>query len=252
VKACDLPQLEHIKPLNAETGALLVEAVGTPGFARLLLDAARAESDIDEIFGYLVVQGGEPQSLISCSTLLGAEERVSQYLKRFYQHDPAVHELNRIPAGDSFVQRIRDRDIIPYDYRSTCFTTPNFKEKISFGWRGKDYLLVLSFYKINIKDQSAVYNLSSMANLVLALMVNHHATESRDDFIARVERKLTNSFVDLTLRERQVCARTIAGWTASKIAEELGIGAGTVLTYRRRAYQKFGYASSAEFLPKIL
>ena len=54
------------------------------------------------------------------------------------------------------------------------------------------------------------------------------------------------------LPERAVCARTLAGRTAREIGAELGLGVGTVLTYRQRAYQKLGVSRSNELLAAVM
>jgi len=42
------------------------------------------------------------------------------------------------------------------------------------------------------------------------------------------------------------------GRTAREIGEELGIGIGTVLTYRQRAYQKLGMSRASNLLSAIM
>lgn len=243
---------EQIKPLDAEVGAMLVEAAGAPDFSQLLLDAASHISNVDEIFGYLVADGEDPQQIVSASTLPGSRERVSQYLLRFYHHDPAVHELQKIDTASNFVQRIGNDAIIPYDYRELCFREPNFAEKLSFGWRGNGFMIVLSFYRREKRDDTALLELASLANLTLAIMVSRHAPFSPDQFIERLERRIARNFPKLTRRETQVSARTLAGWTSKKTGIDLGIGSGSVLTYRQRAYQKLGFSNATDFLPFVL
>ena len=239
-------------PFNAEAGARLVEAVGTPEFGSALLDIARSISTVDELFGYLVEDDGEPRVIVSCGALPGLETRVAEYVHRFYRHDPAVHEIRRIPVGDSFVQRIGLSSIVQHDYRRLCFDAPGFAEKLSFGWRGEGYLLVLSFYRRETSDDAALQRLASLANMTLAVMVRHHAPIKRENIVQLCERRIRRSYPQLSERETQVCARTLAGWTARRIADELGMTSGTVLTYRRRAYQKLGFTQANDFLPELI
>ena len=56
--------------------------------------------------------------------------------------------------------------------------------------------------------------------------------------IEKIEQRLGSIFYSLTGRERAVCARTMVGMTAEAIALELGISISSVLTYRRRAYER--------------
>ena len=45
-------------------------------------------------------------------------------------------------------------------------------------------------------------------------------------------------FPMLSPRERQVCARTAVGMTSEATALDLGVGIGSVQTYRKRAFQR--------------
>lgn len=248
-----LPRSPYLaQPLDAERGAMLIEAVGNQSFGETLLGIANAVSKVDELFGYIVVDGEEPKPIVSESKLAGASARVAAYMRRFYQHDPAVQEISRIEPGESFVQRISLGNINLHDYKRQCFNDPGFTEKLSFGWRGKGYLLVLSFYHVGDPDDGALAKLAILANLALATMVRHHAPVDGNNVIDVIERRLARSFPELPLRERQVCARSLAGHSARDIGAEFQISPGTVLTYRQRAYGRTGFSSTADFLPFLL
>ena len=70
--------------------------------------------------------------------------------------------------------------------------------------------------------------------------------------VTRLEIQLAQNFPELTPRERAACARTQAGWSAKKMARDLGIRAATVFTYRKRAYQRFGFSSAHDCLDRML
>jgi DNA-binding CsgD family transcriptional regulator len=63
---------------------------------------------------------------------------------------------------------------------------------------------------------------------------------------------LAGAHAVLTGREREVCARTLAGRTAREIGAELGLAVGTVLTYRQRACQKLRVSRSSELLAAVM
>ena len=44
----------------------------------------------------------------------------------------------------------------------------------------------------------------------------------------------------LPRREREVCERLLMGWTYDGVAADLGLSAGTVKTYRDRAFERLG------------
>ena len=55
----------------------------------------------------------------------------------------------------------------------------------------------------------------------------------------------------LTDRERQVLADTLAGYTGKRIAEERGLAESTVGTYRRRGYEKLGVSTKRELMSLV-
>jgi DNA-binding CsgD family transcriptional regulator len=52
----------------------------------------------------------------------------------------------------------------------------------------------------------------------------------------------------LTRRESEVCARILFGYSSCGIALDLGIGKQSVMTYRKRAYQRLGIGTQRELL----
>ena len=55
----------------------------------------------------------------------------------------------------------------------------------------------------------------------------------------------------LSSRERQILVRTLGGATSADVADELGVAATTVRTYRARAYEKLGVAGPEEVLAAL-
>lgn len=247
-----MPRIEKFSPLDAEAGARLVGASDADEFGAALLEIARSIAGVAELFGYIVLDDQEPQVLISKSTLAGVEQRVRHYVDRFYRHDPAVQAIKKIAPGDSFVQRISLSSIVQHDYRKHCFTDPGFAEKLSFGWRSERYLLVVSFYGTDTSDGDALNKLANLASMTLAVLVRQHAPIDRSNAIDVIDARLRRAYPTLSDREAQICALTIIGRSSPKIAAELNLSPGSVLTYRQRAYQKTGVGSAAELIPQIL
>ena len=57
---------------------------------------------------------------------------------------------------------------------------------------------------------------------------------------------------DSTRREREVCERMLKGWTYEGIANDLGISAGTVKTFRDRAFDRLGIHHRNELFALVL
>ena len=96
--------------------------------------------------------------------------------------------------------------------------------------------------------------LAALANVGLTALARQSVTAPDPEarLVERLEARIARAFPVLTLRERQVAARTVAGWTAERTAAALDIRPSSVLTYRQRAYQRLGFSGTADFLPAIL
>jgi DNA-binding CsgD family transcriptional regulator len=80
-------------------------------------------------------------------------------------------------------------------------------------------------------------------------MVEHRSKPlSIDD----IEMRLKAACPILSGRERSVCARTVAGVTAEGIAIDLGIKQSSVLTYRRRAYERLNISTAHQLSAMLL
>ena len=236
--------------LDPELGAALVNAARGPGFATLLLETARRFEPVEEIYAYRTVGALAPEALLSSSVLPNADKRATLYAGQFHKDDPAVLARTSVRAGRGFVQRVRSCEIYRTDYRSLCFERPSFVDKTCFGWRGEAQSLVLTFYRRAGGHDDPEQTLSALAMVALTALVRRK--EIRPDLPTRLEVQLARSYPQLSFRERQVCARTLAGWTAETTAKCLGVSPSTVLTYRQRAYQRLGYSQASDFLETIL
>ncbi|MDY0012496.1 MAG: helix-turn-helix transcriptional regulator [Rhodocyclaceae bacterium] len=96
--------------------------------------------------------------------------------------------------------------------------------------------------------------IGDMANVLLSVAAKHagfginQASRLTSSFssIAEIETELDKLSPELTLRERQVCARILFGLSVHGIALDLGVGEESVATYRKRAYLRLGIGSRHE------
>lgn len=242
--------------LDPRLGDALIEAAGQSRFGALLLETAQRFDRVTEIFGYRLPFAGTPQPLLSCSEHDDAERRAREYVSRFYRNDPALWARRQFASG-GFAEHVNASDIPLRDYRAICFDRPRLADKLCYGWRDGGEEFVLSFYRARGGKLGDFGPLAGLANVALTalLRVGRAAPERTDpapDSVARVEDRLLAHFPALSPRERQICARTLVGLTARLIGQELGLTAGTVLTYRQRAYGKLGISSVNELLPVVM
>lgn len=234
--------------VDPRVGAALIDAAGTPALPNLLLDAAHRIAGVDEIFAYRAVAGDAPDTLLSASRLGDAAARAANYVSGFFRFDPVTRL--RTQEREAFVASVSADELTQARYRSLCFDGPRFAEKLCFGWRDGANCVVLSFYRRDTPGLAGEEGLAPLANIALSIL----AKEGRPPrpLVDRLEHKLTHRLPQLTRREREVAARTIAGWTAEQAATDLGIRPATVLTYRQRAYERLGFRGAHDFLGELL
>lgn len=101
---------------------------------------------------------------------------------------------------------------------------------------------------------AAVDQLRGVARLLMAIAAKHSEMVSRKpnmtpalSSLVEIEACILGQ-ANLTRREAEVCARILYGLSSCGIALDLGIGKESVMTYRKRAYQRLGIASQRELL----
>lgn len=240
--------------VDPEIGSALIEAAGSASVGELLLNAAQNRGTVEEVFAYRVANGGQPQVVASSSELADVAARVSLYTRRFHPFDPAVEARSGISSGSGFAEKVSATQIVRRDYRAACFERPRFADKLCFGWRLPDQWLMLSFYRRRADGAAQTRQLAALANVALTAFA-YQATRRRVDALPlaeRIELRIARAYPQLTRREREVCARSLAGSTAEQIAGELCVSRATVLTYRQRAYQRLEISQSVTLLDKLL
>ncbi|SIR18762.1 DNA-binding transcriptional regulator, CsgD family [Paracoccus thiocyanatus] len=234
---------------DPDAAADLLGARDNQLFATRLLEIANSTAGIEELFAYRV--GDDvPRILASASRLGDVAERARAYARRFHHSDPVAQARRATRPGNGFACRIPAQAISLGAYRSLCFDRPRFAEKICFGWCRADHALVVTFYQRRDAAEPDMAQLGALAQLAMTGLTR--LAQSPAPLLAEVQDRLAQAYPVLTAREREICARTIAGQTARAIGEELALGVSTVLTYRQRAYQKLGISKSNDLLAAIM
>lgn len=239
--------------IDPDRAAVLLDARDLPVFSERLLDAAYSAGGVEELYAYRA-GARAPETLASSSDLDDVAERAAAYARRFHRSDPAVTALKAARPGSGFLCRIPADRIELAAYRDLCFDRPRFSEKLCFGWRFADHSLVVTFYHRGVSGAEIdMAQLGALAQLAITGLTRlTRRPKETPSLVAELETRLAESHPVLSRRERETCARTLAGRTAIEIAAELGLGHGTVLTYRQRAYQKLGLSKSSDLLAAIM
>lgn len=218
-----------------------------------ILKVSRRLAAVDEVFAFVLHGGSAPKALGSASILNGCHERAGRYARDYYRFDPMI-DAGEPDQSSEFTKRVIDTSqIARSDYRAVCFEEPRLRQKISFEHKSDALRLVCNFYLRKPVGRVGIHALEDVAAVTLPSLLQLAARGAdRAGLIQRLEGRLLEAYPLLTARERQVCARTMAGWPAESIAAELGVAAGSVLTYRRRAYARYGYSSAGAFLERVV
>ena len=262
--------------VDPRIGQALIETATTAQFAGTLLGAARRFDAIDEVFAYQVDTAGGVRILLSTGDRRGLDERTDAYAQRFHTIDPLLRAraVQEKPGG--FTRRVRAADIPQGDYRALCFDEPGFVDKLSFGWRAPESVMVLSFYRgLNAHGNSTeqLGALGQLAMSALGVHANPHSNIQSMDSASTATaaangravdsgvsanaqqvllQRLARSYPQLTDRERQIVSLTLLGDSAAEIGQSLSIKPATVLTYRQRAYERYRFGRDSDFLPCLL
>ena len=236
-----------------------IDALGREVFPQALFEWISSVVPIDEISGFVLSEKSEPSTIVSCGVHGEAFHRANLYRGRYFRLDPFRKAYALF--GDGRIVRLKSLSSAIADphYRHECFERPRLREKLSFLRRtAAGGQFIFSIYRASWRRPLSTQDemrLSAISDFFMPLLRKHSALifPATEASKARsLEAAVKSLEGGLTERERQVLARTLIGETAESIGRELGIRPTTVLTYRRRAYARFGVSSAGQLLPRLL
>ena len=255
-----LIQLIETPGSGAEVYAQLMDAVGTSRMDRTLFDCANHIHRVDEIFGFTLDADAPPRPIGWIGARADAAARVSLYAERFYRLDPLIRDLRHAPRkGAVFLRSTRATAISDEEYRWYCYDLPRLEEKISVARPTENGWNILNFYRRDPCRPDQVAELATFGMFALAAIAKHGHLLSLKEVVPvasdpadRVAQQLRHRFPGLSQREAQVCASSLLGAKSPDIGRRLGVAPSTVLTYRRRAYERLGIRSANELVVHLL
>ncbi|AEG48144.1 regulatory protein LuxR [Sphingobium chlorophenolicum L-1] len=234
----------------------LIGAVGTASLGDVILHAAENVAGVDEVFGFWIEGDGSPMPLASSGHRGSSHKRASLYSTGFHSLDPLLPLIRNLGEQTSVVSAsLTAGEILDPVYRRECFDRPGLSEKIAFVRTCGTRHYVLSFYRSRESLPGITDRLNALAEFTLPILKRHGeliGDEVGLSLTQRLEHRLARAYPALTRREREVCARSLTGMTAEATALDLGIAETSVLTYRRRAYERYSISSAGQLLEYLL
>ena len=212
-----------------------------------------------------------PRCILAAAPTKESVDRVKsnaqRYVQRGYKDDPNLRFANAEDNAGIEIRSLADADFDDDAYRSRYFNRSSTRDKIFILSADADRVIYANFYRGNFQDcfdEADKKRLQKYAKLCVSFLDRHirfcgAAMDSGQVFfeespILREVRyqqvlDLLSGF-DISPREAEICTMIVIGHTTQGISLELGISKNTVITHRRRAYEKLGISSQNELFGK--
>jgi DNA-binding CsgD family transcriptional regulator len=189
-----------------------------------------------------------------------AHRQFSLFVSNSYWRNDAgiAAALNGTPDSGLGMARTDIRALPANDHRIRIYGRTQIRERILLWGEQNASTIALSILRPEergLASEMELVNLSNVAGTVMSLVGKHaDIIDNRARFslaltsLAEIEMTMEQASVRLPRREAQVCARALFGISTAGIAIDLGVGEETVMTYRKRAYQRLSIGSHRELL----
>jgi len=244
-----------ISPAVLQAYELVVGVVGSEAFAGCTTQAVQRLTHVDRLYLFDLRNG--PAGVRPLVQFYEADKPPvahQTYIRHYLPSDPIQRAMSSASRADGMLEiRVEPRDIVANGYRR-MLEHAGILERVSYlrraasGWQ---CMTVARKARSGPFKEPDLAVLGSFARLLMPLIARNEALsdcipQRTREAIDEIESRFGRRFPALTLRERQTCARAAVGMTAAGAALDLGIAVSSILTYRKRAYQRLGVTSACE------
>jgi DNA-binding CsgD family transcriptional regulator len=189
-----------------------------------------------------------------------AHRQFSRYLSgAYWRGDPAMVETIQGVGSDDFIMVRTDTKALPVgEFRSIFYGAKHIRERILLCGGTSECAIGISILRPEergLATEQELFELGNLSSTLISLLSKHAGMLSRRadlslalTSLCEIEATFKMTDVHFSPREAAVCARILFGISSIGIALDLGIGEETVLTYRKRAYQRLNIGSQRELL----
>lgn len=257
LREAGLVQLTQVRDWRASTsiGAhyeKLLSAIGSEDFGSNIREAILSATAGARRIYLFEATGRDDNDLQYYSCEPRVAELFPAYNKLYQPLDPLCDAYQAAPRDNNVaILRVRPQDIASAAFRRQFYEEPGIVERLSIIQRGSDAWRVLSVARhrsdgyFSDDEVSVILSLACLALPMLPLN-RERPVQTRRLSVTELEERFAARHAVLTLRERQVCARAAVGMTVEATALDLDVAKTSVLTYRKRAYQRLGVTSPFE------
>jgi len=189
-----------------------------------------------------------------------ARRQIALYLQnQRWQRDPMVAQASKqLDAQPAAVVHTGVSEMPESDFRDILYGRTDICDRVMLCGRTTTGIIGLSLLrtsKAGAFSKEDVDHVQEVSPLLMSIVGKHVGLARQSADMSRpltsledIEACLASPGVPFSRRERQVCARILFGMSSIGIALDLGIGEETVMTYRKRAYGRLGYATQRELI----
>ena len=248
----------------ADTTASLtrvVGCIGNEGFGSELGQLLRTMCGAEHCT-VLHLQPDAPQK-ISTSGSYGPEvahRQISLYFQdRRWQRDPMVAQASRqLDVAPAAVVHTGVSEMLDSSFRDIVYGGTGICDRVMLCGRTATGMIGLSLLrtsKVGAFSKEDVCHVEEVSPLLMSIIGKHVGLARQGADLSRALRSLEHieaclaaAKAPFSRRETEVCARVLFGMSSAGIASDLGISEETVMTYRKRAYGRLGYATQRELI----
>jgi DNA-binding CsgD family transcriptional regulator len=253
-----------VEPLSAAGGVNLIDmvnAIGDDGFECQFAEHLHHEFGADHCSVFRI-ENEQPSELAAIS--LDGTDRASQqsalYVAgNYWRRDPSLIAVNRRFGKFSPSLVVLDpRGLDDADFRDAIYTRGHVGERILICGDIGTSRILLSILRSEERGSFSEHEIAELVKTgaMLLTVLGKHAdiVRRRPDIssaltcLDEIESCIAVAPLQLPRREAEVCSRILYGLSSIGIALDLGVSEETVMTYRKRAYQRLMIGSQRELL----
>jgi DNA-binding CsgD family transcriptional regulator len=246
---------ESPEALELDAFGELIHAIGTSQFEILLFETARKFVDVDH-YSVVTFASDETPRYVASHGVISAQAfaEVSRcYEAELFRLDPNFPKImaSRSEAKPVALEYGDGAAYLPF-YRRKVLDPVAISDKHAFAfWRERTGYYISFYLTHGRKFSEEAKRRLDRINAPLAAPIARHFSflpripQGASNFLERVL-SASPLFQTTTTRERAVCLGILRGHTSESISLHLNISRNTVLTYRKRLYEKLGICSQHE------
>jgi DNA-binding CsgD family transcriptional regulator len=218
-----------------------LEALGTREFAQPFFSLIDTVLAVDQCMIFMLSARSDISCLLSRNFRQEnlATPLARAYIEEGHRSDPGLDILSNLAAGESKTIHMKELlGLMPVEYRDRFFRNPNLTDKVSIMRSDGKHRYYINLYRSVGKrsfSEDGLFCRPIEGRLISSIIAQHY---SLNDSL-REEGPLAF----LSDRERQTCKGVLDGKKMEAIAADFGVAASSVVTYRKRAYEKLGITS---------